>query len=95
MKVLDYALNALAASATEVAAHDTRNRAAVSYPTPGLGSAPHAPRAPIQTAAAIIPPSHAHPVRTVRKARDVVASDQEPDASKVYHLTVLLGTLGC
>jgi hypothetical protein len=81
MKVLDYAVSALAA-ATDVAQHP-HNRAAVGYPTLGL----HAPREPIQTPTVTTFPSQP-PVETqhgiqVIRARSVVAKNQTADASKV------------
>ncbi|KAL5374702.1 hypothetical protein DPSP01_011721 [Paraphaeosphaeria sporulosa] len=86
MKVLDYALSALAAT-TDVAQHP-RHRAAVSYPTPGFNSPriPHAPREPIQTPSATTLPSRLpaethHAIRVI-KPRSVVSNDQTPDASK-------------
>ena len=90
MKVLDYALGALAA-ASNVAQHP-RHRAAVSYPTLGFDSplVLHAPREPIQTPSATTlpskPPAETHHEIRVIKPRSVVSNDQTPDASKVFHL---------
>ena len=85
MKVLDYALNALAA-ATDVAARHPRQRAAVSYPTLGFSS-PHVPHGPIRTPTATtyatLRPTATHHVIPAIRARNVSSNNQPPDLSKV------------
>ncbi|KAF9728891.1 hypothetical protein PMIN06_011160 [Paraphaeosphaeria minitans] len=86
MKVLDYALSALAA-ATD-AGQDPHFRAAVSHPTLGFNAPriPHAPREPLHTPSPTTLPSRLpaethHAIRVI-KPRSVVSNDQTPDPSK-------------
>ncbi|KAF2439651.1 glycoside hydrolase family 16 protein [Karstenula rhodostoma CBS 690.94] len=88
MKVLDYALSALAASTTGAQHAHAHQHAAISYPTLGFDFplVPHAPREPIQTPSATTLPSRlpaaTHHVIQVIKPRSVVSNDQTPDPSK-------------
>jgi hypothetical protein len=89
MKVLDYALRALAAS-TDVAQHP-RRRAAIAYPTIGFDSPslPYSPHEPVQTPSATTlpsrPPAETQYVKLVVKPRDMISNNQAPDPSKVFH----------